>query len=65
MVTIGEGQFPRIVMGVLILAILLLSSYTIPSKGSTQGTWTVKAEFIYGSQILDVKTVTFQGTNKL
>ncbi len=42
-----------------------LSSYTIPTKGSTQGTWTVKAELIYGSQILDVKTVTFQGVNKL
>ncbi len=42
-----------------------LSSYKIPTKGSTQGTWTVKAELIYDSQVLDVKIVTFQGVNKL
>jgi len=42
-----------------------LSSYTIPTKGSTQGTWIVKAELIYGSQILDTRILTFRGFNKL
>ncbi len=29
------------------------------------GTWTVKTELIYDSQILDTKTVTFEVVNKL
>ncbi len=43
----------------------VLSGYTIPTKGSTQGTWTVKTELLYGNQILDTRTTTFQGVNKL
>ncbi len=42
-----------------------LSTYQIPTRGSTQGTWTVKTELIYESRILDTKTVTFLVANKI